>query len=170
MSDPELIETVVIGVGNPLMGDDGLGIAVLERLRSGWRFDPPVELVDGGTWGLNLLPIVERARRVLFVDAINVDRDPGTLVELDREAIPRFLARKLSPHQIDVKEVLALAELRGTLPEEIFAVGLQPDSIEMRTSLSPSVAARTDQLLARVLARLRDWGYAATEIREGSGA
>jgi hydrogenase maturation protease len=85
-------------------------------------------------------------------------------VELEREDIPRFLARKLSPHQIDVKEVLALSELRGTLPEEFVAVGLQPDSVEMRFSLSPVLASRLGDLVACVIRRLEAWGYEAREV------
>ena len=166
MSEAPVPETVVIGVGNPLMGDDGLGIAALERLRDEWHFEPHVDLLDGGTWGLNLLPHVEGARRVLFIDAINVDAEPGTLVELEREDIPRFLARKLSPHQIDVKEVLALAELRGMLPEQLVVIGLQPDSVEMRVSLSPVLASRLGDLVACVIRRLEAWGY---EVREVEG-
>ena len=170
MSEVPVLETVVIGVGNPLMGDDGLGIAALERLRNGWTFQPHLDLLDGGTWGLNLLPHVEQARRVLFIDAINADEEPGTLIELAREDIPRFLARKLSPHQIDVKEVLALAELRGTLPEELLAIGLQPASVEMRTSLSPVLASRLDDLVACVIRRLQAWGYGVRAVEDDSGA
>jgi len=170
MSDRGNPETVVIGVGNPLMGDDGLGIEVLERLRIGWSFRPSLDLLDGGTWGLNLLPHVESARRVMFIDAINIGREPGILVELEAEEIPRFLARKLSPHQIDVKEVLALAELRGTLPEELCAIGLQPESVEMSTSLSAPVAAGVDRLIERVIERLRGWGYVVEEAEALPGA
>jgi len=170
MSDRGIPETVVIGVGNPLMGDDGLGIEVLERLRLGWSFRPSLDLLDGGTWGLNLLPHVESAGRVMFIDAINVGREPGILVELEAEEIPRFLARKLSPHQIDVKEVLALAELRGTLPEELCAIGLQPESVEMSTSLSAPVAAGVDRLIERVIERLRGWGYVVEEAEALPGA
>ena len=170
MSEVPVPETVVIGVGNPLMGDDGLGIEALEFLRNGWRFEPHLELLDGGTWGLNLLPQVEAARRVLFIDAIDAGAEPGTLVELEREDIPRFLAIKLSPHQIDVKEVLALAELRGTLPEELAAVGLQPDSVEMRTSLSPALASRLGDLAACVIRRLETWGYTVSEAEAEAGA
>jgi len=170
MSEVPVPETVVIGVGNPLMGDDGLGIAALERLRNGWRIEPHLELLDGGTWGLNLLPHVEAARCVLFIDAIDADLEPGTLVELEREDIPRFLARKLSPHQIDVKEVLALAELRGTLPEKLVAVGLQPATVELRASLSPELASRLDDLVESVIRRLAAWGYAASKVEEDTGA
>ena len=170
MNEGPVPETVVIGVGNPLMGDDGLGIAALELLRNGWRFEPHLNLLDGGTWGLNLLPHVEAARRVLFIDAIDIGGEPGTLVELEREDIPRFLARKLSPHQIDVKEVLALSELRGTLPDEIVAVGLQPDSVEMRVSLSPVLASRVGDLVGRVIRRLEAWGYRVKEVEGEASA
>lgn len=162
--------TIVIGLGNPLMGDDGLGILVLERLRVGWTFRPALELLDGGTWGMNLLPHIERSSRVLILDAIDADAEPGSLVELEKTRIPRFLAGKLSPHQIDLKEVLALAELRDTLPVEIVAVGLQPLNIEMRQGLSEPVAAGVPRLIARVLQRLRDWGYAGSEIEGPIGA
>jgi hydrogenase maturation protease len=164
MNEVPVPETVVIGVGNPLMGDDGLGIEALELLRTRWRFEPSLDLLDGGTWGLNLLPHVETASRVLFIDAININAEPGTLVELERGDIPRFLARKLSPHQIDVKEVLALAELRGTLPEQLVAIGLQPDSVEMRTSLSPALVLRLGDLVACVIRRLEVWGHTAREV------
>ena len=68
MSNP-LHRTLVIGLGNPLMGDDGAGVAALERLRDEWELPPEVELVDGGTWGMNLLPLVESAPRLILVDA-----------------------------------------------------------------------------------------------------
>jgi len=170
MNDPELPETVVIGVGNPLMGDDGLGIEVLERLRVGWSISPHIDLLDGGTWGLNLLPHVEQAHRVVFIDAIDIGAQAGSLIELTGDEIPRFLAQKLSPHQIDVKEVLALAELRGTFPDEVVAVGLQPESVEMRTSLSPAVASQIDRLIGRIVERLQGWGYRVTVNEAGAGA
>jgi len=162
MSDPAVPETVVIGVGNPLMGDDGLGIVAVERLAQDYSIHPHIPLLDGGTWGLNLLPHVEASARVLFIDAIDIAAEPGTLVELADAEIPRFLAQKLSPHQIDVKEVLALAELRGNVPEELLAIGLQPESVEMRIGLSPRVAGALGALLDRVVERLGGWGFQVT--------
>ena len=170
MSNAAVPETVVIGVGNPLMGDDGLGIAVLEELRAGWTFEPYLELLDGGTWGMNLLPHVEGARRLLLIDAIRAGAEPGTLVVLEKDEIPRFLATKLSPHQIDVKEVLALAELRGTMPDEMVAIGLQPHSVEMRASLSPAAASGLRSVVGAVLERLNEWGYVSTEAGTPTGA
>ena len=163
-SPPPGAGTVVIGLGSPLMGDDGLGLVALEHLRTGWRFEPPPSLVDGGTWGMNLLHEIEDAERVLLVDAINADRPPGSLIRLEREDLPRFFALKLSPHQIDMKEVLAVAELRGTLPDETVAIGLQPERVELSTELSDVVRDGVTSLLARIIRQLEDWGHRAEPL------
>jgi len=154
--------TVVIGLGNPLMGDDGLGIAALERLQEMWDVPPEVELVDGGTWGMNLLPIIEDAEQVLLLDAIHAGATPGTLVVVPRERLPRYLATKISPHQVDLRDVLALAELRGTLPPITTAVGLQPARVEMIHELSAPVRERVDVVVATAVKLLAEWGYECT--------
>jgi len=150
---------LVIGLGNPLMGDDGVGLAALELLAVEWRLPPTVELLDGGTWGLNLLHRIESVAQVLFLDAVRAGRKPGDLVELDRFEVPRRLDLKLSPHQIDLREVLALAEWRGTLPPELACLGLEPGSVELRAGLSPAVAGQLDRLTDAAAARLLAWGH-----------
>lgn len=151
--------TLVIGCGNLLGADDGVGLAALERLRNQYRFPPDVRLEDGGTWGLNLLPLIEESGRLLLVDAINAGAAPGSLLTLERERLPMYFSQKISPHQIDLREVLALAEFRGTLPGDTVAIGVQPERIEMSTDLSPSVACQIDALAAAVVERLRQWGH-----------
>ncbi len=151
---------VVIGLGNPLMGDDGLGLAALERLRD-YALRPEVELVDGGTWGMNLLPVIEDADELILIDAIDTGAAPGTLIRLEHGQLPRYLATKISPHQVDLRDVLALAELRGTLPADTVAIGLQPASIELRNSLSDLLRCRVDLLTASVAEELARRGYAA---------
>jgi hydrogenase maturation protease len=155
MSDAAL----VIGLGNPLMGDDGLGLAALERLGAEWVVPSGVQLIDGGTWGLNLLPLIEAADQVLFLDAVDAGKPPGVAVELTGDELPAGLGHKLSSHQIDLREVLALARLRGTLPRTMVCLGLQPSSIELRTGLSPAVRDRLDALVAATAARLATWGH-----------
>jgi hydrogenase maturation protease len=163
--------TLVLGVGSPLMGDDGVGVAALSGLRSGWRFDDGVELADGGTWGMTLLPAIETAGRLLIIDAIRSGARPGDLVELGRDALPRGLATKLSPHQIDLREVLALADLRGLLPADAVAIGLEPYRVELDAGLSRQLAARLPALEERVVSRLRSWGHRARRVRpRGNGA
>jgi len=152
--------TVVIGLGSPLMGDDGLGLLALEALSRGCTFDPEPLFVDGGTWGMNLLPIIESAERLLLVDAIRAGGTPGELVVIERDGLPRGLGIKLSPHQIDLQEVLALAELRGRLPGEAVAIGLEPERVELGCGLSPAVARGLDALLEGIGERLASWGHA----------
>lgn len=156
---------VVLGVGNPLMGDDGLGIAVVALLRSRFHESPELQIVDGGTWGMNLLHIIESARRLMIVDAIDQGRLPGDRIELEREELPRYFAIKLSPHQLDLREVLALAEMRGTLPEDTFAIGVQPERVELSLDLSSTVAAKLPGLLSDIEDELVRWGHHPTEPR-----
>jgi hydrogenase maturation protease len=152
--------TLVIGVGNPLMGDDGVGMAALKRLQEEWVLPEGVRLVDGGTWGMNLLHLIEEARELLLLDAIDRGESPGRLIVLEGEEVPRFLGIKLSPHQIGLGEVLALAELRERLPDRLVAMGLQPARVEMFPGLSPEVEAGLDDLAAAVAERLVQWGHA----------
>jgi hydrogenase maturation protease len=158
MADPTP-GTTVIGLGNPLMSDDGLGLRVCERLLATWIIPPDVEVMDGGTWGMNLLPAIEDAASLLLVDAIDRGLAPGTPIILTREEIPRALALKVSPHQIDLREVLALAQLRGTLPERLTMIGAQPERVELGEGLSTSVEAQLDAVVASALAQLREWGH-----------
>lgn len=158
------VRTVVLGLGNMLMTDDGIGLAALARLQDEWFIPRPVELVDGGTWGMNLLPIIESADRVLVLDAIDSGAEPGTLSVLRDAEVPRVLAQKLSPHQIDLREVLALAALRGTLPAELVALGVQPAVVELGTDLSPAVEARLDELVTLAAEQLGAWGIRCAPV------
>lgn len=150
--------SLVIGLGNPLMGDDGFGLVALARLRDEWTLDG-VELTDGGTWGMSLLPLVEDAERLVLLDAIAADAAPGEVVVLERDRLPIYLSRKLSPHQVDMRDVLATAEWRGRLPRETVAIGVQPESVEMSLELTPAVDRGIEPAVAAVIARLMQWGH-----------
>lgn len=162
--------TVVIGLGNPLMADDGLGLAALALLQADWRVPPGVDLIDGGTWGMNLLPLIEDAARVLLLDAIHAGAAPGTLHRLDRARIPKYLATKVSPHQVDLADVLALAELRGSLPSDTVAIGLEPERVEMSNELSEVVRCRLDEVTDAAVAQLAAWGHEMIRVAQAAHA
>lgn len=164
------IACAVIGLGNPLMGDDGIGLAALARLQGEWRIPADVEMVDGGTWGMQLLPTIESCRRLLFLDAINVGGEPGRLVELEGAEIPRHFAVKLSPHQIDLRETLAVTALRGTTPPEMVAIGLQPGEIEMSTELGAATERGLGAMVEAAVRRLEAWGYPCARRTPAPGA
>lgn len=150
---------MVIGLGNPLLADDGVGLEVVGRLARGYDCGPDVELEDGGTWGMNLLPMLEQAERVLFIDAIRTGAAPGTVQRLEGDSIPRQLGLKLSPHQVDLQDLVAVATLRGTFPDVAVAIGVEPEVVETRTGLSSAVSARLDDVLDQVVHQLRGWGH-----------
>jgi hydrogenase maturation protease len=159
MSDLELQPTLVLALGNPLMGDDGFGLAVLAALRQQVDARGRLILMDGGTWGMNLLPAIEATSRLLLIDAINIGAEPGTTMRLERDELPRYFSHKISPHQVDLREILALAELRGTLPPETVAIGVQPESVTFRMALSPVVEAMVPVVTDAVLRQLFAWGH-----------
>jgi len=167
--------TVVLGAGNPLMGDDGLGIEVLEAIAQKWVESHDIRFLDGGIWGMRLLPHIEDADRLLVIDAVRTGAAPGTLVRLEREEIPRHLRTKISPHQIDLSEVFAVAELRGTFPREAVVLGIEPAQIDAYLEISTEVIASVPSLVDAVERQLEAWGHelvprAATPARTSGDA
>ena len=121
--------------------------------------------MDGGTLGLDLLPYVEDASRLLVVDAAQARKPPGTLVRLTGKEIPIFLdASKVSPHQEGLQDLLAVAALKGYLPEEVVFWGVQVETLGVSLELSPAVGAQVDVLVDKVLAELAAWGIWAHKI------
>ncbi|HWA55963.1 MAG TPA: HyaD/HybD family hydrogenase maturation endopeptidase [Gemmatimonadales bacterium] len=151
--------TLVVGLGNPLMADDGVGLAILEALRDGYDLPSSVTLSDGGTWGMMLLPSIEDAEELLLLDAVRAGSPAGTLTQLGRDQLPLYFSHKISPHQIDLKEVLAVADLRGNLPARLTVIGVEPEAVLMRHSLSPGVAARVGDAVQAAVRQLAAWGH-----------
>lgn len=147
--------TLVLGLGNIIMADDGVGPRVIDYVAQQGQLPDDVELLDGGTLGLDLLPRLENVRRLIIVDAVETGQVPGTLVRLTGDEVPQALETKLSPHQMGLKDLLAVARLMDQLPDEIILIGVQPASIEMVAELSPQVTACLPQLAAMVRRELR---------------
>lgn len=148
---------LVLGIGNLVMGDDGAGVRVVQELQKRYIFPPHVEIMDGGTLGLDLLPKLEGIGRLLVVDAVETGGEPGTLVRLLGEELPIALQTKVSPHQMGLKDLLAVAELMGHTPREMVLVGIQPAGIGMSAELSPHVAERLEEMIANVVTKLNEW-------------
>lgn len=162
--------TVVLGAGSPLMGDDGLGVEVVEALAERWEESPTLRFLDGGVWGMRLLPYIEDADRLIVVDAIRAGVEPGALVRLERNEIPRHMHAKLSPHQIDLGEVFAVAELRGHFPPEAIAIGIEPEIVQAYVPLSEVVRASVPDLIEAVERQLEEWGHSLQPKEAFAGA
>jgi hydrogenase maturation protease len=154
---------LVLGIGNVLWADEGFGVRAVEALHAAWSFSDDVRLMDGGTLGLNLFEDVASARHVLVFDAIDYGLPGGTLKVLRDAEVPAWGAKKLSPHQTGFNDILALAQLRGTTPERITAIGVQPVELDdFGGSLRPAVRARLGETVDLAVRELAGWGYRAT--------
>lgn len=150
--------TLVLGIGNTLLADDGVGVRVVERLRA----DPDMServLIDGGTVSFGLLSYLEEAQALLVIDAANLGTAPGTVRVYEREAMDRFICRagSRSVHEVGLADVLDMARLHGCLPPRRALICIQPERIDWGEALSPAVEAGAQ--LARKHARqlLETW-------------
>ncbi len=156
-SPPSVLEdaaapaTLVVGLGNPLRGDDGVGPRVAQALAEA-ALPPEVEVLDGGTRGLEVVNMLEGRRRAIFVDAADLGRAPGEFARFTLDQV-RLLGDDghLSVHAAGLRDALLLAEALDMLPLEVIIYGVQPARLEWDDALSPEVEATLPQLVAAVL-------------------
>lgn len=150
---------IVLGLGNILCGDDGFGVHAVQFLKEQYSFPECCQIIDGGTQGQLLYGIVEEADRLLLLDAADFGLAPGCLSLRRNEEIPAWLGTaKLSAHQGSFAEVLALAGLKGVLPEEIRLIGFQPADLEFGLPLSAIARPKLPEAIAMCLTTLKAWG------------
>ncbi len=142
---------LVLGVGNLLLTDEGIGIHAIQRLLETRALPESVDLVDGGTAGLNLMTYLEGVDRLVIIDAVETGGPPGTIIRLAGEKIPAYMALKVSPHEITLPDFLAAAKLRDLYPREVVVWGMQPGSLDVGIDLSPELEAKLDRLLEGVV-------------------
>ncbi|MEE9565881.1 MAG: HyaD/HybD family hydrogenase maturation endopeptidase [Desulfobacteria bacterium] len=149
---------VVLGVGNILLKDEGVGVRVIERLQERYEFPQQVELVDGGVLGLGLLAVIKDAEHLIIIDAIRKNQEPGTLYRFTGDDIPMRVYPKTSLHQVDLVEALTIAEILWQRPETI-VLGIEPlDTNPWRTELTPVIQAKIDELMNMTLEELKSLG------------
>ena len=148
---------VVLGLGNPLMADEGIGIDLVERLaREAARY-PSVDFVDAGTGGMSVLHLIEGRYKAVFVDCAYMDEAPGTIRRFTPDEVrsKKVLAHQ-SLHEADLLRILALAEQLGQSPEQITIFGIQPQVVEVRQGLSEVLRDRIDQYLAKIQSEIEN--------------
>lgn len=180
----EAPQITVLGIGNPIMGDDGIGLRILSALQevedpldwvpshaagagsggvvSAQQGRSPVgsstssiRYIDGGTAGMELLPIVQEAEHLLVLDALAGPGEPGSVVTLYGDQIPRLLDAKLSPHQVGLLDLLSAARLLGGEPQDVAVVGIVAQRCELGVGLSEPVTSALPEA-ARAARRVVD--------------
>jgi hydrogenase maturation protease len=152
---------LVLGFGNVLLGDDGAGVRVIERLRTQCAASQ-CECIDGGTMSFNLLPYVEAAHAMLVVDAADLRAPPGTVLLFEGTAMDEFLqgARRRTVHEIGLMDLLDMARLEACLPPQRALLCMQPGPIGWNEALSAPVAAALPAATRLATEQLKRWSAA----------
>lgn len=151
-----MAHTLILALGNPLRGDDGAGAAVLDALR-GVDLPPGVELLDGGTAGLETVLLMQDRRRAIIIDAAEMGREPGAWARFTPDQVALAagnMAEMGTLHMAGLAEALTLGAALGVLPAEIVIFGVQPQAIGWEPGLSDPVRAAVPVLVGAVLAEL----------------
>jgi hydrogenase maturation protease len=149
---------VVLGVGNTLLSDEGIGVRVVEKLQQDYDLPPEVVVIDGGTTGMEMLDDLSKSDHIVIIDAVRGGKAPASIIKLTGDQVPVFFKTKLSPHQIGLSDVLATLAFIGEQPGGVTVIGVEPVSLETGMALTPQVEARLPEVLELVIAELLQLG------------
>jgi len=147
----------VLGIGNILLSDEGFSVRAVEELLRRYRFPAGVQVLDGGTLGMDLLRFLAGTQRLLVIDAIAGDGPPGTFYRFAGDEVQAYFREKVSLHELGIKDVLAVLASTGRPVAEVVVVGIQPASLDVGLELTPVAAAALEGAVAAAVAELARW-------------
>lgn len=158
------MNVLVLGIGNILISDEGAGVRAIEDLQKRYTIPQEVSVVDGGTMGLDLLPYLDNLSHLFIVDAVRSEKPPGTPSRIPLEDPPAYFRTKISPHQLGLSELLAVASITDSLPDEIILFGIEPDKLDTSLEMSAVVENNIASLADMIAAELEQIGYSLQEV------
>lgn len=156
---------LVLGLGNLLLRDEGVGGRVAVALDARGGLPTGVEVLDGGTSGMELLDAVAEREALIVVDAIAADGPPGSVLRLEGEALRGWFRTRLSPHQIGLSDLLGLLTVSGQAPRRVVLYGVVPEDVSLGLDLSPAVADAAARVADSIVTELAMAGASAGERR-----
>ncbi len=153
------MKPLILGIGNILLGDEGIGVYTVQALEKDPCFAPHFDLVDGGTCGMELLDVMAKREHIIVVDAVLAGKSAGEIIVLHDDQVPVFFARKISPHQLGLCDVLSALQLTEEFPRHLCLIGVQPQSLAAQIGLSDSLRAVLPQVCRCVADQLQQYGF-----------
>ncbi|AEF18462.1 MULTISPECIES: HyaD/HybD family hydrogenase maturation endopeptidase [unclassified Hydrogenobaculum] len=160
------MRTILMGIGNILLQDEGVGVHVIKEIEKRYSFEPSIEIIDAGTLGLEIMYMLQDGvDNLLVVDAVMGGKPPGSLYVFRNEEVKKYyLKNKLSAHEVGFSEVLALLDLIGKpVKENLILVGIEPVSFDVSLELHEKTASKMEDLIKTVLQELQNIGIKALE-------
>lgn len=149
---------VVLGVGNILLTDEGLGVHVVEDLKANYTFTPQISLIDGGTMGMELLTYMRGMKKILLIDAVNGGEAPGTIYEFPHRELEQYFTDHISVHEVGMQDILRIRAIQENPLEDAIVIGVEPESLDVGFEPSAPVQKALPEVKERVLRVLRGWG------------
>lgn len=152
------MQITVIGIGNLLLRDEGFGVHLIRCLENRAALPAEVNLVDCGTAGMYMAPVLEECDRLIVVDIMALDRPPGTVCTLSGKDLQSGnIQLRMSPHQLGFLEIMGLVELRDRAPAVVEFIGIVPSDLEVGVELSDLLAGKVEVVADMVENRVREW-------------
>lgn len=161
------MNTLLLGVGNLLLSDEGVGVRAIEALEQRFLFPDGVVLQDGGTSGMELLEVMASRDLIVVVDAVQSDSEAGSLFILEDNDVPAYFTQRLSPHQLGLADVLMALQMTDEFPRRLVLLGIEPASLAPGMVLSPVVVRAMEAAIAQVIRILNNHGITVSP-REGN--
>lgn len=149
---------MVLGIGNVLLTDEGVGVRALNELQRRYSFSDDVELLDGGTSGIELLRHIQNHDTLVIIDCMTYDQPPGTIYRVENQEVPAVFRTRISPHQLGLSDLLASAMLTDSMPENLVLFGVEPESVDIGLELTETVESSLGKLITDVVGELRKTG------------
>jgi hydrogenase maturation protease len=163
-SQDNISEVTILGIGNLLMGDEGVGIHALTTLQETYTFSPNINFIDGGTIGIDLIPYFEECKKMIIIDAVDSQEEPGFIVTLANEEIHYRFNTKLSLHHAGLSDVLSIIKLQEIEAPDMVLIGVQPEKVEMGLELSDTVGSKMEKVISIIINKLEEWGIESNSV------
>ncbi|CFQ41345.1 MULTISPECIES: HyaD/HybD family hydrogenase maturation endopeptidase [Yersinia] len=157
---------LVLGIGNLLLSDEAVGVRLVEALEQRFAIPAGVEVLDGGTAGLELMEAMANREHLIVADAVLTGQPPGSVAVLRDKEIPAMFSRKVSPHQLGLCDVLMALQLTDEFPRQLTLVGVVPESLAPGIGLTSTVTQAMEPALEQILAALRASGVTLNRREE----
>ncbi len=141
---------LVLGIGNILLRDEGVGVRVIERMQ-GMPLPDDVELVDGGTAGADLLDVLAERRKVIVIDAVQAEAEPGTVLRFTADELVQPEGVGMSLHELGLGEALTMTRQLGCAPKDVVVFGIKPKNTGSGLELSEEVEASVPKVVELIL-------------------
>lgn len=162
------LPVIVLGLGNILLKDEGVGVRVIERMQREYCFGEDVTLFDGATAGLDLMPVIEGYNHIIIVDTVKTGEPPGSIFRFTLDDIKKNVPYKTSLHQIGVVEMFTIAEAMGRKHDAV-VIGVQPlDMASWGLELTPLIESKVPEIIGLVLKELEAVGVTPLPAEGGA--